>query len=174
MLNKILAIAGKPGLFQFVSRGNKMIIVESIDEAKKRTPAHATDKIVALSDISIYTDDGKEVPLAEVFENTKKLYQGKEVDIHHKKASQNEIVEFFSKVLPQYDADRVHVSDMRKVLQWYNLLTKFGLNDFSLEDDKKEVKKEETKKEETKKEGAKKEKTKKKKKKKEEKKPADK
>ena len=131
-------------------------IVESIDEAKKRTPAHATDKIVALSDISIYTDDGKEVPLAEVFENTKKLYQGKEVDIHHKKASQNEIVEFFSKVLPQYDADRVHVSDMRKVLQWYNLLTKFGLNDFSLEeekvneDDKKEVKKEEAKKEEKK------------------------
>lgn len=175
MLNKILAIAGKPGLFQFVSRGNKMIIVESIDEAKKRTPAHATDKIVALSDISIYTDDGKEVPLAEVFENTKKLYQGKEVDIHHKKASQNEIVEFFSKVLPQYDADRVHVSDMRKVLQWYNLLTKFGLNDFSLEEEKvNEDYKKEVKKEETKKEGAKKEKTKKEGAKKEEKKPADK
>lgn len=150
MLNKILAISGKPGLYQFLSRGNKMIIIESIDETKKRMPAHAADKIVALSDISIYTDDGKEVPLAEVFENAKKIYDAKEIDMHHKKASQNEIVETFSKILPQYDADRVHVSDMRKVIQWYNILTHYGLNDFSVAEEaageQKEVDAEETEK----------------------------
>ena len=135
MLNKILAISGKPGLYQFVSRGNKMIIVESIDDAKKRMPAHAADKIVALSDISIYTDDGKEVPLADVFENAKKIYDAGLIDVHHKKAPQDEIVAVFSKILPQYDTDRVHVSDMRKVIQWYNLLTQYGLNDFAIKEE---------------------------------------
>ncbi len=134
MLNKILAISGKPGLYRFLSKGNKMIIVESIDDSKRRTPAYATDKIVALSDISIYTNDGKEIKLAEVFSNAKKLYNEKEIDIHYKKASQIEILGVFSKILPQYDEDRVHVSDMRKVIQWYNILTKYGYNDFSIEE----------------------------------------
>ena len=134
MLNKILAISGKPGLFRFLSKGNKMIIVESIDDSKRRFPAYATDKIVALSDISIYTNDGKEVKLADVFNNAKKLYDEKEIDVHFKKASQIEILEVFSKILPQYDEDRVHVSDMRKVIQWYNILTKYGFNDFSIEE----------------------------------------
>ena len=124
MLNKILAISGKPGLYRFLSKGNKMIIVESIDDSKRRLPAYATDKIVALSDISIYTNDGKEVKLADVFNNAKKLYDEKEIDLHYKKASQIEIVEVFSKILPQYDKDRVHVSDMRK----------YSLNDFSIEE----------------------------------------
>lgn len=134
MLNKILAISGKPGLYRFLSKGNKMIIVESIDDSKRRLPAYAADKIVALSDISIYTNDGKEVKLADVFNNAKKLYDEKEIDLHYKKASQIEIVEVFSKILPQYDEDRVHVSDMRKVIQWYNILTKYSLNNFSIEE----------------------------------------
>lgn len=135
MLNKILAISGKPGLYKFITRGNKMILVESIDEAKKRMPAMSTDKIVALADISIYTDDDKEIPLATVFENIKTQYEGKTVDLHHKKASQDEIVGFFGKVLPNFDADRVHVGDMRKVLQWYNILISNGLDDFSTEEE---------------------------------------
>ena len=142
MLKKILAISGKPGLYQFVSRGNKMIIIETIDGVKKRMPAHATDKIVALSDISIFTDDDKEVSLASVFENVKKEFDGKMVNLHHKKSSDDEIIAFFTKVLPNYDTDRVHIGDMRKVLQWYNILTKYELNDFSLEDENKEEVKE--------------------------------
>ena len=134
MLNKILAIAGKPGLYKFVSRGNKMMVVEAIDQTKKRLPALATDKIVALSDISIYTDDDKEIPLADVFENIKKIFDSQIVDLHHKKASQDEIIEFFQKVLPNYDNDRVHVGDMRKVLQWYNILVSNDIIDFSVED----------------------------------------
>ena len=135
MLKQILAISGKPGLFKFVSRGNKMIIVESIDDTKKRMPAHATDKIVSLSDISIFTDDDKEVPLATVFENIKKEFDGKVVELHHKKAQDSDVIAFFAKVLPNYDADRVHIGDMRKVLQWYNILTKYELNDFSIEEE---------------------------------------
>lgn len=139
MLKKILAVSGKPGLYQFISRGNKMVIVETIDETKKRMPTHSNDKIVSLSDISIYTDDDKEIPLATVFENAKKLYGGKVIDVHHKKASQSEIIEVFGKILPQYDADRVHVSDMRKVIQWYNILINAGLDDFSTKEEEPEA-----------------------------------
>lgn len=134
MLNKILAIAGKPGLYKFVSRGKNMLVVETIDQTKKRMPALATDKIVALSDISIYTDDDKEIPLSDVLKNIKSLYNSKIVDLHHKKASQEEVIAFFKKVLPNYDEDRVHVSDMRKVLQWYNILIANNIDDFSVED----------------------------------------
>jgi len=131
MLNKILAIAGKPGLYKFVSKGNKMIIIETIDNYKKRMPAHSTDRIVALSDVSIYTDDDKEIPLSKVFENIKSIYNSKPVELHHKKATQEEIEDFFIKVLPNYDKDRVHSADMRKVLLWYNILINNGLDDFS-------------------------------------------
>ena len=144
MLSKILAISGKPGLYQFLSKGNKMIIIESIDDVKRKMPAHANDKIVALSDISIYTNDGKEIPLAKVLENAKKIFDAKEIEIHHKKAPQEDIVEVFSKILPQYDSDRVHVGDMRKVIQWYNILTKYGLNDFLIDESNENTQEENT------------------------------
>lgn len=136
MLKTILAITGKPGLFKFVNRGKNMLIVESLDAAKKRQPAYATDKVVALSDISIYTNDDAEVPLASVFENIKKEYEGKTVDLSPKKASQNEIIQFFTKALPTYDIDRVHVSDMRKVLSWYNILVENGVTEFEEKEEK--------------------------------------
>ena len=136
MLKTILAITGKPGLFKFVNRGKNMLIVESLDAAKKRQPAYATDKVVALSDISIYTNDDAEVPLASVFENIQKEYEGKAVDLSPKKASQNEIIQFFTKALPTYDTDRVHVSDMRKVLSWYNILVENGITEFEDKEEK--------------------------------------
>ncbi len=135
MLSTILAVSGKPGLFKFISKGKNMLLVETIDEAKKRMPVLSTDKVVALSDISIYTNDDKEVPLASVFQSAKTAYDGKAVDLSPKKAPQADIVAFFEKVLPSYDTDRVHVSDMRKVLAWYNLLVKAGLDDFEEKQD---------------------------------------
>ncbi len=139
MLKTILAITGKPGLFKFLNRGKNMLIVESLDAAKKRQPAYATDKVVALSDISIYTNDDAEVPLASVFENIKKEYEGEKVDLSPKKASQNEIIQFFTKALPNYDTDRVHVSDMRKVLSWYNILVENGITEFEDKEEKAEA-----------------------------------
>ena len=135
MLKTILAISGKPGLYKFISRGKNMLIVESLDATKKRQPAYATDRVVALADISIYTDDDKEIPLANVFQNIQKEYDGKTVDLHPKKASQDEVLAFFKKALPNYDADRVRVSDMRKVLAWYNILVEEGLTDFELKEE---------------------------------------
>ncbi|MDO4994628.1 MAG: DUF5606 domain-containing protein [Bacteroidales bacterium] len=140
MLKTVLAISGKPGLFKFISRGKNMLIVEAIDESKKRQPAYATDRVVALSDISIYTDDDKEVPLAVVFQNIQKAYDGKAVELHPKKASQDDVVAFFKKALPNYDADRVRVSDMRKVLSWYNILVSEGMTDFEIKEEEAETK----------------------------------
>lgn len=130
MMKEILAISGKPGLYKLVSKATNMLIVESLDEKKKRIPAHATDKIVSIANISIYTDDGQDTALPNVFESIKKEYDGKVVDINHKNADKDVIIEFFKKVLPNYDVDRVHVSDMRKVIAWYNILVKAGITDF--------------------------------------------
>lgn len=130
MMKQILAISGKPGLYKLVSRGNKSLIVETVDDKKKRMPAFGADRVVSLADISIYTNDDAEVSLTSVFESIKDNYEGKKVDLHHKKSSENDIIEFFSKVLPNYDTDRVRVSDMRKVLSWYNILIEYGITEF--------------------------------------------
>ncbi len=130
MIKKILAISGKPGLYKLISRGNKSLIVETVDAQKKRIPAFGTDRVVSLGDISIYTNDDSEVSLASVFESIKKNYGANPLDLSPKKASQDDIVAFFAKVLPNYDTDRVRVSDMRKVLAWYNILTADGYTEF--------------------------------------------
>lgn len=130
MMKQILAISGKPGLYKLVSRGNKSLIVETVDDKKKRMPAFGADRVVSLADISIYTNDDAEVSLTSVFESIKDNYEGKKVDLHHKKSSENDIIAFFSKVLPNYDTDRVRVSDMRKVLSWYNILVEYGITEF--------------------------------------------
>lgn len=130
MIKQILAISGKPGLYKLVSRGNKSLIVETVDDKKKRMPAFGADRVVSLADISIYTDDDNEVSLTSVFESIKSNYDGKEVELSPKKAEQDDIIAFFEKVLPNYDKDRVRVSDMRKVLSWYNILITNGINEF--------------------------------------------
>lgn len=135
MLKTILAISGKPGLYKLVSRGNKMLIVETVDSVKKRMPAYGADKVVSLADISIYTDDDNEVSLASVFESVKVKCEGKAVDISPNKADKQVVIEFFEEVLPNYDTDRVRVSDMRKVIAWYNILVNNGITEF---EDKKD------------------------------------
>ncbi len=135
MIRKILAISGKPGLYKLISRGNKSLIVETVDEQKKRIPAFGADRVVSLGDISIYTNDDSEVKLSTVFESIKQNYGDKPLDLSPKKASQDDIIAFFTKVLPNYDTDRVRVSDMRKVISWYNILTADGITEF---DDKEE------------------------------------
>ena len=138
MIKEVLAISGKPGLYRLISRGKNMLIVESLDETKKRMPAYASDRVVAVAEISIYTDDGEDTPLVSVFDSIKKLNEGKEVDINHKKADNDEVIAFFAKVLPNYDTERVRVSDMRKVIAWYNILVKAGITDFDIQEEKKE------------------------------------
>ena len=136
MLQKILAISGKPGLYKLISRGNRFLIVETLDEKKKRMPAQGNDKVISLNDIAMYTED-EEVPLPQVFEAIKKLQNGKVVEIDWKKADKDELFGFFAEVLPTFDRDRVHTSDIKKLIQWYNLLLENGITDF-VEEEKKE------------------------------------
>ena len=116
MLKGILAISGKPGLFKLITNAKSSIIVESLMDGK-RMPAYATSKISSLEDISIFTQDG-DVKLGEVFAS---IYE-KGLDINPKKSSSNQLKEAFSDVLPDYDEDRVYVSDIKKVFAWYNIL----------------------------------------------------
>ncbi|MBO4397411.1 MAG: DUF5606 domain-containing protein [Bacteroidaceae bacterium] len=138
MIKEILAISGKAGLYKLISRGANMLIVETIDSNHKRMPAYAADKVVSIADISIYTDDGEDTPLVNVFQSISDQNEGKVVDLNHRKASNEEIIDFFKKALPNYDPDRVRQSDMRKVLSWYNILAEAGINKFVEEESEKE------------------------------------
>ncbi len=121
MLKNILAISGKPGLFKLVSKGNRTLIVETLDEKHKRMPAFGTDRIISLDDIAIYTEDDQ-VPLSQVINNIKEMLGGEKVALNPKTASREELADFMSKALPNYDRDRVHPTDVQRLIQWYNIL----------------------------------------------------
>lgn len=109
-----------------ISQGKNAVIVENLDTGH-RMPAYASARISALEDISIYTMD-EEVPLADVLTKIKEKEESKEIS-DPKKLSNDELKDYFSQLLPEYDKDRVYVSDMKKVLSWYNNLLKHGLLD---------------------------------------------
>jgi hypothetical protein len=122
-LKDILAIAGKGGLFKYVSQGRNGIIVESFED-KKRTVVHTSAKVSALEDIAIFTKT-EELPLEQVFEKLYKLKEGQPAISH--KSSPDELKALMEEVLPEYDRERVYVSDMKKLVHWYNLLLGLGL-----------------------------------------------
>ena len=129
MLKTILAISGKPGLYKLISQAKNMLIVESVSPDKKRMPIYASDKVISLGDIAMYTDDD-EVPLANVLEAVKQKENGAVAALDYKKASAEELHAFMAEVLPEYDRDRVHTSDIKKLIQWYNLLIANGETKF--------------------------------------------
>lgn len=129
MLETILAISGKPGLYRLVNRGNRSLIVETLDAQKKRMPAFGTDKIISLADIAMYTDE-EEVPLRQVLKNIYDMEGGKATTIDYRKATTAELADFMAKALPNYDRDHVYPSDMKKLVQWYNILVENGVTDF--------------------------------------------
>ena len=129
MKETILAIAGKPGLYKLVSRGKNNLIVEALDATHRRQPAFATDRITSLADIAMFTETD-DVPLMDVLENIKALEEGKKASINEKKASGKELQDYFTKVLPEWDRDRVHNSDIKKLITWYNILIENGITDF--------------------------------------------
>ena len=133
MLRTVLTVAGKPGLYKLVSSGRNMLIVEALDATKKRLPIHGVDKVVSLGDIAMYTDD-EEVPLWQVLENVKTKCEGAACTVDYKKASNEDLAEFFAEVLPNYDRDRVYMSHVRKLIQWYNILVEAGMTEFAPEE----------------------------------------
>ncbi|SHI85942.1 hypothetical protein SAMN05444280_10727 [Tangfeifania diversioriginum] len=134
MLKGILAISGQPGLFKMVAESKNNIIVESL-ETGKRMPAYSTSKISALEDIAIFTD-ADDIPLKDVFKAISEKEDGGKT-INHKSSSK-ELRDYFGEVLPDYDRDRVYVSDIKKVLLWYNTLQEKDMLDFSEEEETEE------------------------------------
>lgn len=137
MLKNILSITGKPGLFKLVNRGNNMLIVESLLDGK-RTPSYARDKIVSLADISMFTM-GDDVSLSSVLTSLGEKEGLKPASIDYKKADNEQLRAFFAEVLPDFDRERVYPSDIRKLIQWYNILINAGITDFTVEEEKEEV-----------------------------------
>lgn len=132
MKQTILAISGKPGLYKLVSRGNNSLIVEALDATHKRMPAFGNDRITSLADIAMFTETD-DVPLMTILASLRDMEGGKESSLNYKKASPAELHEYFTKVLPEWDRDRVHNSDIKKLIQWYNILVKAGVTDFEEE-----------------------------------------
>ena len=132
MKQTILAISVKPGLYKLVSRGNNSLIVEALDATHKRMPAFGNDRITSLADIAMFTETD-DVPLMTILASLRDLEGGKESSLNYKKASPAELHEYFTKVLPEWDRDRVHNSDIKKLIQWYNILVKAGVTDFEEE-----------------------------------------
>jgi len=129
MLRTILSVSGKPGLYKLISQGKNMLILETLDATKKRIPVYSHDKVISLGDIAMYTDD-EEVALGQVFDSVKAKENGAVSSIDYKKASQAELHAYMAEVLPTYDRDRVHTSDIKKLIQWYNILVNNGITEF--------------------------------------------
>lgn len=141
MLKGILAISGQPGLFKMVTETKNSIIVESLITGK-RIPAYSTSKISALADISVFTETG-EIQLNDLLKRIRE--NGKTIS---PKATSNDIKTLFGEVLPEYDKDRVYVSDMKKIFQWYQLLDEKNLLIETEEENPTEERPTETKEEE--------------------------
>ena len=123
-LDKILSISGKPGLYKVVTPTRSGFVAESLLD-KKRITVNAHSNVSVLSEIAVYTLT-EELPLREVFKKIKTKEEGKPTSISHKD-SKDILEEYFFDVLPDYDEDRVYASDIKKIVQWYNLLQQHDL-----------------------------------------------
>ena len=132
MLKKILSVSGKPGLYKLVSTSKTITLVESLIDGK-RFPIYPQEKIVSLGEIAIYTSVD-EVPLKDVFVKIKENEDGGKIS-DDKKSSNKELFSYFETVLPTYDKDKVYASDIKKIVNWYNLLMENEI-DFETEENK--------------------------------------
>ncbi len=126
-LDKILSIGGKPGLYKLLTQTRSGFVGESLLDGKRVTVGIRSN-VSVLSEIAIYTLE-EEVPLREVFQKIKEKESGKKTSISHK-ADKIELEEYFFEILPNYDEDRVYASDIKKIIQWYNILLDNNIMDF--------------------------------------------
>lgn len=122
-LTGIISISGKPGLYKVVAQSPKNIIVENLVDGKK-APAFASHKISALEDITMYTQEGDDKPLKEVYSDLFQHLDGKEAPSH--KEEMNVLRGLFDTVMPDNDKEMIFDSDVRKMFQWYNILVTSG------------------------------------------------
>ena len=137
MLKEILSVSGKPGLFKMVSQGKNMYIAESLIDGK-RIPVYTRDKVVSLGDIAVYTET-EEIPLATVFNNIKAKESGALINFQSN-IQPTELRAYFELILPDYDRDKVYPSDMKKIMNWYNILLNAGISYFDQKEEEKDNK----------------------------------
>ncbi|MCF2504038.1 DUF5606 domain-containing protein [Dyadobacter sp. CY107] len=125
LLKEIANVSGKGGLFRILKPSRAGVIVESLDEKREKTLIGPTARVSVLKDVSIFTDGEEEsAPLADVFLKIREEH-GEEVTLQPKTASDKELIEFLNKILPDFDRSKVYVSDIKKIITWYNLLSKY-------------------------------------------------
>ena len=127
-LDKILSIGGRPGLYKLLTQTRTGLVAESLLDNRKVTVGMSSN-VSVLSEIAIYTLE-EELPLRTVFEKIQLKEEGGKTSVKHKDDKLS-LEEYFFEVLPNYDEDRVYVSDIKKVIQWYNILHDHGITDFS-------------------------------------------
>lgn len=130
----ILVISGQSGLYKYVAQSTRGIIIESLADGRRQS-ASASARVSALAEISMFTE-GEDIPLAEVFTRMYAHTEGKEGMSH--KESADKMKAYFGEVLPEYDRERVHVSDIKKALSWFNILVGAGMTEFKLPEEAEE------------------------------------
>jgi hypothetical protein len=134
-LEKILSVSGKPGIYKLITGGKSTILVESLVDGK-RMPVHPTQKVSSLNDISMFTTED-DVPLREILLKAKEVYEGGPAPDY--KSESKVLRGAMKKILPIYDAERVYDSDIKKLLQWYNILQSRDMLDFAEPEAEKEA-----------------------------------
>ena len=133
-LREILAISGQPGLYKYVAQSARGIIVESLADGR-RFNAPASSRVSSLTEISVYTE-GDDIPLAEVFTRIYAHTGGKQAV--SPKETPEKLKAAFAEALPEYDRERVHVSDIKKCFAWYNTLVAAGFTESKLPEEPQE------------------------------------
>ena len=125
LLRDIAHISGKSGLYKILKPGRSGVIVETLDDKKQREMVNANARVSVLKDISIYTEDqNKSIPLSDIFLKIRELH-GETVADDYKNFSNNQLFDFFAQVMPDFDRDKVYASDVKKIINWYNVLSKY-------------------------------------------------
>ncbi|CAG5071797.1 hypothetical protein DYBT9623_03783 [Dyadobacter sp. CECT 9623] len=125
LLKEIANVSGKGGLFRILKPSRAGVIVESLDEKREKTLIGPTARVSVLKDVSIFTEGEEEsVPLEDVFTSIREAH-GEQVELPVKTSSDKELIEFLNKILPDFDRSKVYVSDIKKIITWYNLLSKY-------------------------------------------------
>ncbi len=123
VLKEIANVAGKSGLYRILKPSRAGVIVESLDGKKEKSMIGPTARVSVLKDVSIFTNGAQEsVPLAEVFVKIREIH-GEQVALSLKDASDKDLIEFLDEVLPDFDRERVYVSDIKKIITWYNVIS---------------------------------------------------
>jgi hypothetical protein len=147
LLQEVANISGKSGLYRIIKPGRAGVIVETLDDSRKREMVSANAKVSVLKEISIYSEDvNKSTPLGDIFMIIRTQF-GEKVEMDVKNATSKEIFDFFAKVMPDFDKNRVYATDVKKIINWYNILSKNFNELFVVEKAEKTEKTEKIKKE---------------------------